>query len=70
MLDILKDFEDKMNKTVDVVVSEFGVADLRGLDDGECARRILERCAHPAHRADLGRALEEALQTGGHHPIL
>ena len=55
---------------VDVVVSEFGVADLRGLDDGECARRIIERCAHPAHRADLGRALEEALRTGGHHPIL
>ncbi len=61
---------DVIHHDVDVVVSEFGVADLRGLDDGECARRIIERCAHPAHRADLGRALEEALRTGGHHPIL
>jgi acyl-CoA hydrolase len=42
---------------VDVVVTEHGVADLRGLDDTERAHRIIEVAA-PEHRADLGHALE------------
>ena len=42
---------------VDVVVTEHGVADLRGLDDTERAHRIIDVAA-PEHRADLEHALE------------
>ena len=42
---------------VDVVVTEHGVADLRGLDDTERAHRIIEVAA-PEHRAELEHALE------------
>lgn len=61
---------DVIHHDVDVVISEFGAADLRGLDDGECARQIIEHCAHPAHRQGLWRALERGLEAGGHHPLL
>lgn len=54
---------------VDVVISEYGVADLRGLDDVECARLILQNCAHPDYRAGLEQSLERALAGGGHHPL-
>jgi acyl-CoA hydrolase len=40
---------------VEVVVTEHGVADLRGVDDDERARRIV-RVAAPAHRAWLDEA--------------
>lgn len=60
---------DVIHHDVDVVVSEFGVAELRGRDDGECARQIIENCAHPAHRQSLWRALERGLEAGGHHPL-
>jgi acyl-CoA hydrolase len=40
---------------VDVVATEYGVADLRGCDPGERADR-LRRIAAPAFRDELGRA--------------
>ncbi len=61
---------DVIHHDVDVVVSEYGVADLRGRDDVECARLLIERCAHPDYRPGLAQALEQALSAGGHHPIL
>ena len=42
---------------VDVIVTEHGVADLRGLDDTERAHRILGVAA-PEHRAELEHGLE------------
>ncbi len=43
---------------VDVIVTEHGVADLRGLDDTERAHRIVAVAA-PEHRAELEHALEQ-----------
>lgn len=56
---------------VDVVVTEHGVADLRGLDDGERADAIITRCASEAYRGQLTAYLQAARkQCGGHHPQL
>jgi acyl-CoA hydrolase len=51
---------------VEVVVTEHGVADLRGVDDDERARRIV-RVAAPAHRAwlDEARGGQAGDQSGG-----
>jgi acyl-CoA hydrolase len=40
---------------VDVVVTEFGIADLRGVDDATRAERLVAVAA-PDHRHALGRA--------------
>ena len=60
---------DIIHHDVDVVISEFGVADLRGKDDVEWARRSTERCTHPDYRRALEQSLEEALSGKGHHPM-
>jgi succinyl-CoA:acetate CoA-transferase len=56
---------------VDVVVTECGIADLRGLDDGERADAIIAQCASEAYRGQLAAYLQTARQQcGGHHPQL
>ncbi|EGD40627.1 butyryl-coA:acetate coenzyme a transferase [Nocardioidaceae bacterium Broad-1] len=45
---------------VQVVVTEQGVADLRGLSPAARARRIIDRCAHPDFREQLTEAAETA----------
>jgi succinyl-CoA:acetate CoA-transferase len=56
---------------VDVVVTEHGVADLRGLDDGARADAIIGRCAAAEYREQLSSYLTSARQRcGGHHPQL
>jgi succinyl-CoA:acetate CoA-transferase len=56
---------------VDVVVTEHGVADLRGLDDGERADAIITHCASEAYQGQLSAYLQTAReQCGGHHPQL
>jgi acyl-CoA hydrolase len=56
---------------VDVVVTEHGIADLRGLDDGERADAIVTHCASEAYRGQLTAYLQTAReQCGGHHPQL
>ena len=44
---------DHSEHSVQVVVTEQGVADLRGKTPGERARLIVEKCAHPDYRAEL-----------------
>jgi succinyl-CoA:acetate CoA-transferase len=51
-----------------VLVSEWGLADLRGLAPRERARVIIEKCAHPDYRPALLDYLERANQRGGHTP--
>jgi propionyl-CoA:succinyl-CoA transferase len=51
---------DHSEHSVHVIVTEQGLADLRGLGPGERARRIIERCAHPAYRDYLRRYLAGA----------
>ena len=56
---------------VDVVVTENGVADLRGRDDGERADAIIAHCASDIYRGQLTAYLQAAReQIGGHHPQL
>ncbi len=51
---------DHTNKTVQVIVTEQGVADLRGLDVIERARCIIDNCAHPKFRPALNKYLRKA----------
>lgn len=52
---------------VDVIVTERGAVDLRGLSPVERADRVVE-VAHPDYRADLRAYLERAGRRGGHVP--
>jgi succinate CoA transferase len=51
---------DHTEHSVQVIVTEQGLADLRGLGPIERAHRIIERCAHPRYRDYLRRYLQEA----------
>jgi acyl-CoA hydrolase len=51
---------DHNEHSVQVVVTEQGLADLRGLGPIERARTIIERCAHPMYRDYLRNYLESA----------
>jgi succinate CoA transferase len=51
---------DHSEHSVQVVVTEQGLADLRGLSPMARARRIIDNCAHPAYRDALSRYLEGA----------
>ena len=59
---------DHSEHDVDVLVTEWGLADLRGLAPRERAPLIIERCAHPGYRPQLRAYLEEALLRGGQTP--
>ena len=63
--------QDICEHDVDVLVTELGVADLRGLDDGERADAIISHCTGGAYREQLESYLYRARkQCGGHHPQL
>jgi propionyl-CoA:succinyl-CoA transferase len=51
---------DHSEHSVHIVVTEQGIADLRGLGPAERARRLIDRCAHPAYRDYLHRYVEGA----------
>jgi len=51
---------DHSEHSVQVVVTEQGLADLRGLAPMARARRMIDNCAHPAYRDALHRYLEAA----------
>jgi acyl-CoA hydrolase len=51
---------DHSEHSVQVVVTEHGLADLRGLAPMPRAHRIIENCAHPAYRDHLLRYIETA----------
>jgi succinate CoA transferase len=57
---------DHSEHSVQVLITEQGVADLRGKDPGERVRLIIENCAHPEFRDDLRRYA--ALSGGCHTP--
>lgn len=59
--------QDHSEHSVQVVATEQGVADLRGLSPAERARRIIDNCAHPEYRDDLRKQLET--MKGGHEPL-
>ena len=51
---------DHNEHSVQVVVTDQGLADLRGLGPAERARRIIDACAHPAYRPYLHAYLDRA----------
>ncbi len=62
---------DHTEHEVHVIVTEQGVADLRGLDPRERPEVIIENCAHPAYRDPLRDYCRRALRgAGGHTPLL
>ncbi|PHV03811.1 propionyl-CoA--succinate CoA transferase [Janthinobacterium sp. BJB412] len=59
---------DHTEHDVDVLVTEWGLADLRCLAPRERAVLIIEHCAHPDYRPQLRAYYEEALLGGGQTP--
>ena len=59
---------DHTEHDVQVIITEQGVADLRGLPPRRRARQIIEHCAHPDYRPALLDYLDRATATGpGRH---
>lgn len=56
---------DHISQDVQIMVTEQGVADLRGLCARERARQIIEHCAHPDYRPFLWDYLHRAEQYSG-----
>ena len=62
---------DHTEHDVDVVITEQGIADLRGLEPMDRAHRIVESCAHPSYRSALTEYLEKAKKNGsGRQPLV
>lgn len=59
---------DHTDHDVDILVTEQGLADLRGLAPRERALKVIEHCAHPSYRADLLSYFERACEKGGQTP--
>lgn len=59
---------DHTEHDVDVVVTEQGYVDLRGLAPRERAPLIIENCVHPQYREQLRDYYNQALEKGGHTP--
>ncbi|NDV62679.1 succinate CoA transferase [Puniceicoccales bacterium CK1056] len=57
---------DHSEHSVQVVVTEQGIADLRGKDPLERAREIVGNCSHPDYREELNLHLKDVI--GGHTP--
>lgn len=60
---------DHTEHDVDILVTEQGVADLRGIDPHERAREIIVKCAHPDYRKPLSKYLALAEREPGHIPL-
>ncbi|UOF92805.1 acetyl-CoA hydrolase/transferase family protein [Fodinisporobacter ferrooxydans] len=59
---------DHTEHDVDIVVTEQGLADLRGLAPRERAKVIIENCAHPMYKDALREYFHEACKRGGQTP--
>jgi len=61
---------DHTEHDVDILVTEQGLADLRGLAPRERARTVIDNCVHPAYREALNDYFKAACARGGHTPHL
>ncbi|WAC13476.1 succinate CoA transferase [Dyadobacter pollutisoli] len=59
---------DHSEHDVDILVTEQGLADLRGLAPRQKAKTILQNCVHPEYRGMLEEYFKEACQRGGQTP--
>ncbi len=61
--------QDICEHDVDVIITENGVADVRGLDDIERAKKIIKLCSSPEYKDSLiSYFLKSLKEVGGHHP--
>jgi acetyl-CoA hydrolase len=51
---------DHSEHSVQVIVTEQGLADLRGLSPEDRSRLMIDKCAHPAYRPYLHKYVEDA----------
>lgn len=56
---------DSTEHDTDIIVTEWGFADLRGLSPKERAHEIIENCAHPLYRPQLRKYLEDSIALCG-----
>jgi succinyl-CoA:acetate CoA-transferase len=56
---------DHTEHDVHVIVTEQGLADLRGLPPRRRAQKIIDHCAHPDYRPALQDYLDRAVATAG-----
>jgi len=61
---------DHTEHDVQLIVTEQGIADLRGLSPRERAKLIINNCAHPEYKPKLKDYYQRALEKGGHTPHL
>ena len=59
---------DHSEHDVDILVTEQGLADLRGLAPRERAKAIIDNCAHPMYRDALNDYFDRSCAVGGHTP--
>ena len=59
---------DHSEHSVKILITEQGVADLRGKDPRQRAETIIENCAHPMYREILWDYLKLSCKAGGHTP--
>nr|MBP7188901.1 acetyl-CoA hydrolase [Thiopseudomonas sp.] len=59
---------DHTNHDVDVIITEQGYADIRGLAPTQAAERIIENCMHPDYKHQAREYLKEAKTRGGQTP--
>ena len=60
---------DHTEHDVDVILTEQGLADLRGLDPWERAEKIIDNCAHPSYKDMLFEYLNDCKKKRGHEPM-
>lgn len=61
---------DHTEHDVDIIVTERGLADLRGLTPHQRAKVVIQHCAHPDYQDALSSYFERAVHRGGHTPHL
>lgn len=61
---------DHTEHDVDILVTDQGLADLRGLSPRERAEVIIENCVHPEYKEEIRDYYERAKSKGGHTPHL
>ncbi len=61
---------DHTEHDVDILVTDIGLADLRGLAPRERAQRIIDNCVHPDYKDELQSYFDRACARGGHTPHL
>ena len=61
---------DHTEHDVDILVTDQGLADLRGLAPRERAQVIIDNCVHPDYKEELQSYFDRACERGGHTPHL